>query len=69
MTGKVEKVELAMDKVGAIEREAVKFKDSLAKRLSDMNVQMKDWRFGMESSEEGVTIDVTVKVLLNPKRK
>jgi len=69
MTGKFEKVEIAMDKVGAIEREAVKFKDSLAKRLSDMNVEMKDWRFGIESSEEGVTIDVTVKVLLKPKSK
>ena len=64
MTGKVE---IAMEKVEEIKKAAVNFKDSIADHLKDMNVEMKDWRFGMESNEEGVTIDVTVKVLLKKK--
>lgn len=66
MTGKVE---IAMGKVEEIKKAAMNFKDSIAGHLEDMNVEMKDWRFGMESNEEGVTIDVTVKVLLKPKAK
>ncbi len=66
MTGKVE---IAMEKVEEIKKAAMNFKESIAERLKDMHVEMKDWRFGMESNEQGVTIDVTVKVLLKPKAK
>ena len=63
------KVEIAMDKVEEIKKAAEEFKNSIAGRLKDMHVEIKDWRFGMQSNEEGVTIDVTVKVLLKPKAK
>jgi hypothetical protein len=66
MTGKVE---IAMDKMEEIRKAAMNFKDSIAGQLRDLNVDIKDWRFGMESHEEGVTIDVTVKILLKPKPK
>jgi len=64
-----QKIEIALDKVDEIKKEALNFKDSIAGRLKDMNVDMKDWRFGIENSAEGVTIDVTVKVLLSSKPK
>jgi uncharacterized alkaline shock family protein YloU len=63
------KIEIAMEKVEEIKKAAVNFKDSIAGNLKDMNVEMKDWRFGMESNEQGITIDVTVKVLIKPKSK
>jgi uncharacterized alkaline shock family protein YloU len=64
-----EKIDIALEKVDDIKKEALNFKDSIAGRLKDMNVEMKDWRFGLESKEEGITIDVTVKVLLKSKIK
>lgn len=63
------KVEIGMEKMEEIRKAAMDFKDSVAGHLKDMNVELKDWRFGMESHEEGITIDVTVKVLLKPKAK
>ncbi len=63
------KVEIAMDKVEEIKKAAMNFKDSIAGNLKDMHAEMKDWRFGIENNDEGVTIDVTVKVLLRPKGK
>ena len=63
------KVEIAMDKVEEIKKAAEDFKNSIAGRLKDMHVEIKDWRFGMGSNEEGVTIDVTVKILIKPKAK
>jgi hypothetical protein len=66
MLGKKEKAETALERVDVIKKEAMNFKESIAKHLSDMNVEMKDWRFGIESNDEGTTIDVTVKVLIKP---
>ena len=63
------KVEIAMEKMEEIKKAAVIFKDSIGGGLKDMHVEMKDWHFGVESNEEGVTIDVTVKLLLKPKAK
>lgn len=65
----VGKVEIGMEKMEEIRKAAMEFKDSVAGHLKDMNVDIKDWRFGMESHEEGITIDVSVKVLLRPKSK
>jgi len=62
-------VEIALDKVEEIKKEAVNFKDSLVGRLQDLHVEMKDWHFGVQSNEDGVTVDVTVKVLLRSEPK
>jgi hypothetical protein len=45
------------------------FKDSVVDQLKDLHADVKDWRFAVESHEEGVTVDVSVKVLIKPKAK
>jgi len=63
------KIEIGLDKIEEIRKAAIDFKDTVAKGLKDMQVEVKDWRFGTESHEEGVTVDVSVKVLIKPKVK
>ena len=63
------KIEIGMDKMEDIRKAAIEFKDSVAAGLKDMHVEVKDWRFGTESHEEGITVDVSVKVLIKPKAK
>jgi hypothetical protein len=52
------KIEIGMNKMEDIRQAAIDFKDSVAKNLKDMHVEVKDWRFGTESHEDGITIDV-----------
>jgi tRNA U34 5-carboxymethylaminomethyl modifying enzyme MnmG/GidA len=61
------KIEIGMNKMEDIRQAAIDFKDSVAKNLKDMHVEVKDWRFGTESHEDGITIDVSVKLLIKPK--
>ncbi len=61
--------EIGMEKLDEIRKAAMSFKDAAAKHLKGMKVEVKDWRFGMDSNEKGVTIDITFKVLLKPKAK
>ncbi len=63
------KVWISKEKMEEIRKAAADFKDSVARSLKDMNIDIKDWRFGMESHEEAVTIDVGVKILIKPKAK
>jgi hypothetical protein len=63
------KFEIGPDKIEDIKQSAIDFKDSVAKVLKDMQVEVKDWKFGTESHEDGITIDVSVKVLIRPKNK
>ena len=63
------KVEIDSDKMEDIKQAAFDFKDSIARVLKDQHVEVKDWKIGTESHEEGITIDVSVKVLIKPKVK
>ena len=64
--------DFGMEKMEEFKKAATNFRDSVAdqhSRLKDMSVEMKDWRFGMESNDNGLAIDVTVKLLVKPKPK
>lgn len=61
------KVEIDSGKMEDIKKAAFDFKDSVLKVLKDNNVVVKDWKVGTESHEEGITIDVSLKVLIKPK--
>jgi hypothetical protein len=62
------KFELDSVKMDDIKKAAFDFRDSVAKVLRDSHVEVKDWRLATESHEEGMTIDVSVKVLIKPKK-
>ena len=61
-------VDEAMSKMNQIRKAAGEFKGNVADLVKDMNVETKDWRFNVESHEEGVTVDVAIKLLLTKKK-
>ena len=61
-------VDEAMSKMNQIRKAAGEFKENVAGLLKDMNVETKDWRFNVESHDEGVTVDVAIKLLLTKKK-
>jgi hypothetical protein len=41
----------------------------VASHVKDLHAEVKDWRFAMESKEEGVVVEVGVKLLIKSKEK
>jgi hypothetical protein len=64
-----EKVEVTPERMERIRDAITGFKDSVVGQLKDLHAEVKDWRFAVESHEEGITVDVSVKVLIKPKAK
>jgi hypothetical protein len=64
-----EKVEVTPDRMEKIRTAITGFRDQIVNQLKDLHAEVKDWRFAVESHEEGVTVDVSVKVLIKPKPK
>ncbi len=63
--------ELTGDKMEKMKQTMTKYKDELAshfKDMKDMSVQVKDWRFSMEKTDDGHTLDASVKLLLTRKK-
>ena len=67
MPEKEEVAEATMDKMEQIRKAVGDFRNTVAGHVKDLNAEVKDWRFGVESHEEGVTVDVSVKLLIKPK--
>jgi hypothetical protein len=67
MPEKEKVAEVAMDKMEQIRKVAGDFRNAVASNVKDLHAEIKDWRFGVETHEEGVTIDVSVKLLIKPK--
>ena len=65
---KEDAVDEAMSKMNQIRKAAGEFKGDVADLVKNMNVETKDWRFNVESHEEGVTIDIALKLLLTKKK-
>jgi hypothetical protein len=61
--------EAAMDRMQQIRKAVGDFRNTVATHVKDFHAEVKDWRFGVESHEEGVTVDVSVKLLIKPKEK
>jgi len=64
-----EKVEVTPERMEKIRNAITTFKDQVVSQMRDLQAEVKDWRFAVESHEEGVTVDVTVKVLIKQKTK
>ncbi len=67
MTDNEKAVEVTMDKMDEIRKAMGDFKNNVASHLKDVQTDVKDWRFAVESHEEGVTVDVSVKLLIKQK--
>lgn len=64
-----ERVEFSTERMDKIKHAAMDFKDAVAGFFKDYSAEMKDWRFAVESGEQGTVVDVSVKVLIKPKGK
>ena len=64
-----EVVDEAIGKISQIKKAAGDFRKTVAVLVKDMNVESQDWRFNVESHEEGVTLDVAIKLLITKKKK
>jgi hypothetical protein len=64
-----EKVEVTPERMEKIRSAITGFKDTVVNQLKDLHAEVKDWRFAVESREEGITVDVSVKLLIKPKAK
>ena len=58
----------ALSKINQIRKAASDFKENVAGLVKDMDVKSKDWHFNVESHEEGVTVDVAIKLLITKKK-
>ena len=65
---KEEVVEITMDKMEQIRKAVGDFRNTVASQVKDLHAEIKDWRFGMESHEDGVTVEVSVKLFIKPAR-
>ena len=63
-----EVVDEALSKIDQIKKAAGEFRENVAGLVKDMNVKSKDWHFNVESHEEGVTVDVAIKLLITRKK-
>ena len=66
---KDEVVEVTMDKMEQIRKAMGDFRNTVASHVKDLHAEIKDWRFAMETHEDGVTVEVSVKLLIKPKQK
>jgi hypothetical protein len=66
---KQEVTEVAMNKMEQIRKAVGDFRNTVASQVKDLHAEVKDWRFGMESHEDGVTVEVSVKLLIKSKEK
>ena len=69
MQEKEEVVEVTMDRMEQIKKAVGDFRNAVASQMKDVHAEIKDWRFGVETHEEGVTIDVQVKLLIKTKER
>ena len=63
-----EVVDEAIGKIDQIRKAAGDFRTNVAGLVKDMNVESKDWHINVESHEQGVVIDVAVKLLITKKK-
>jgi uncharacterized alkaline shock family protein YloU len=58
----------AISKINQIKDAANNFRENVASLVKDMYVESKDWYFNVENNEQGVTVDVAIKLLITKKK-
>ena len=69
MAKKEEVVKVTMDRMEQIRKAMGDFRNAVAGHVKDLHAEIKDWRFGIESHEDGVTVEVSIKLLIKSKEK
>ena len=64
-----EEVDEATDRIDEIKKAAGDFRKNVASIAKNMNIESRDWHFNVESHENGITVDVAIKMLITRKKK
>ncbi len=65
----VDAMEFTTERINKIRDAAMQFKDSVQTFFKEHDVEVKDWKFGVESSDGTQMVDVAVKIAVKPKKK
>jgi hypothetical protein len=56
------------EKLQKIGQTAQEYKDAIVSQFKDMEVEVKDWNFGVGKMDKEYNIDITLKLIIRPKK-
>jgi hypothetical protein len=56
------------EKLQKIGQTAQEYKDAIVNQFQDMEVEVKDWNFGVGKMDKEYNVDVTLKLVIRPKK-
>jgi hypothetical protein len=56
------------EKLQKIGQTAQEYKDAIVNQFKDMEVEVKDWNFGVGKMDKEYIVDVTLKLVIRPKK-
>lgn len=56
------------EKLQKIGQTAQEYKDAIVNQFKDMEVEVKDWNFGVGKMDKEYNIDITLKLIIRPKK-
>jgi hypothetical protein len=58
----------ALAKIEEIKKAAGEFRENVASLVKDMHVEANNWHFNVENQENGVIVDIGIKLLISKKK-
>jgi hypothetical protein len=56
------------EKLQKIGQTAQEYKDAIVNQFKDMEVEVKDWNFGVGKMDKEYNVDITLKLIIRPKK-
>ena len=56
------------EKLQKIGQTAQEYKDAVVNQFKDMEVEVKDWNFGVGKMDKEYNVDITLKLIIRPKK-
>jgi hypothetical protein len=56
------------EKLQSIGQTAQEYKDAIVNQFKDMEVDIKDWNFAVGKMDKEYNVDVTLKLIIRPKK-
>jgi len=56
------------EKLQKIGQTAQEYKDSIVNQFKDMEVEVKEWNFGVGKIDKDYNVDITLKLVIHPKK-
>jgi len=60
---------VTLERIEKIRGAINEFRDLMVSKVKDVQTEVTDWKFSMESHQEGVSVDIALKLLIKSKSK